>query len=598
MIEIGLLGNPNVGKSTLFNRLTGLKQHTGNWPGKTVATAKGVYKWQGTQSQLVDLPGTYSLQGKSQEEEIAVEYIRSGEPQCTVVVCDGTCLERNLILALWALAETENVVICVNLLDEAKKKGISIDLEALETILGVPVVGTNAKGGRGMENLQSAIAQVVAGEWEKSPILIPETGKYLVIKAEDIANDVVSGKEPYEEKEIKWDKILTGRLTGLPLMLLLLMGVFWLTIKGANVPSQMIAEGLAWVGAWLKDTLTWLPVWVTAPLLDGVFATVSKVVAVMLPPMAIFFPLFTLLEDLGYLPRVAYVLDRPFARCHACGKQALTTCMGFGCNAAGVVGCRIVDSPRERLIAILTNAFVPCNGRFPALILLITIFIAPGGNGILSALALTGFVVLGVAMTLVASWVLGKTVLKGERSAYTLEIPPFRRPKIGQVLIRSLLDRTIFVLGRAVVVAAPAGLLIWVLGAIDMGDTSLLVWLSQSLDPVAGVLGMTGAILLAMILGFPANELVIPLTLMILGSSAGIGGEETLTVTSDLLFSAGWTVKTAICSMVFLLFHWPCSTTCLTIYKETKSWKWTALAFVLPTVFGVVLCTLLNLLWH
>ena len=317
----------------------------------------------------------------------------------------------------------------------------------------------------------------------------------------------------------------------------------------------------------------------------------------MLPPMAIFFPLFTLLEDSGFLPRIAYNLDKPFMRCRACGKQALTMAMGFGCNAAGVVGCRIIDSPRERLIAMLTNSFAPCNGRFPTLTALITMFFAGAAGGLISslssALLLTLFVLLGIGASFASSWLLSRTVLKGMPSSFILELPPYRRPQVGRVLLRSLLDRTIFVLGRAACIAAPAGLLIWLMANIKPDGISLLAHCASLLDPLGRVLGMDGVILTAFLLGLPANEIVLPLILMAYLSQETISEFGSLTQLKELLTANGWTWITALCTMVFSLMHWPCSTTLLTIKKESGSWKWTALAFLLPTAWGMGICFLL-----
>ncbi len=379
-------------------------------------------------------------------------------------------------------------------------------------------------------------------------------------------------------------------------MLLLLMGVFWLTIEAANMPSQALQWCFDRLGALLQRgaEAVSMPEKVRGALLDGVYATTARVVAVMLPPMAIFFPLFTLLEDFGYLPRVAFLLDERFRRAGACGKQSLTLCMGFGCNAAGVTGCRIIDSPRERLMAIVTNAFVPCNGRFPTLIFLISLSFS-GGSAVLGAGMLTLCVLLSVAMTLAASKLMHRTVLRGEPSSFVLEMPPYRRPRVWQVLVRSVKDRTLLVLGRAVMVAAPAGLFIWLLANVQLADGTLLVRAAEMLDFPARVIGLNGAVLLAFILGSPANELVFPILMMILTASTSLTDSGSA-VMAGILRSCGWNWRLSLCTLVFVLFHWPCTTTLLTVYRETRSKKWTLLAVLLPTAFGIGICALLNLL--
>ena len=370
-------------------------------------------------------------------------------------------------------------------------------------------------------------------------------------------------------------------------MLGLLGLVLWLTLQGTNRLSGGLAAALGWVEGWLCRGMAGAPAWLYGAVIEGAWRMLATVVAVMLPPMAVFFPLFTLLEDVGYLPRVAYNLDRPFARCGACGKQALTMCMGFGCNAAGVVGCRIIDSPRERLMAAVTNAFVPCNGRFPALITLILLMGIGGGWG---ALALTGLTLLGVASTLLATALLGRTLLRGAPSFFTLELPPYRPPQVGQVILRSVLDRTVFVLGRAAAVAAPAGLLIWVGANVTVGDASLLAHAAGWLDPVGRALGMDGVILLAFLLGTPANEVVLPLAVMLYTAGGTLPVGLTGAGLAAALGAAGWTPVTALCVALFTLFHWPCATTIWTVKKETGSMKWAAAAALLPTLWGAALC--------
>ena len=592
MNRVALAGNPNVGKSTLFNALTGLRQHTGNWAGKTVATARGEYVFEGREYQLVDLPGTYSLAAHSQEEAVARDYIESGQADAVVVVCDATCLERNLILVLQVLELTGKVLVCVNLLDEARRLGIQVDLPALSQRLGVPVVGTAAGRQEGLDELKGAIARLVEGD---APAAARREPRERVTLAERYAAQVVRGERADRlRRQRRLDRLLTSKSTGIPLMLLLFGLVVWLTVAGANGPSALLTALFARLGEVLEGWLAPAPVWLSGILLDGVYRVTAWVVAVMLPPMAIFFPLFTLLEDLGYQPRVAFVMDHAFQKCRACGKQCLTMCMSMGCNACGVTGCRIIDSPRERLIAILTASLVPCNGKFPTLIALITIFFVGGRTGALASLEgaalLLATLVLGVAGTLGCSRLLSATVLKGMPSSFALELPPFRRPRVGEVIVRSVLDRTLFVLGRAVAVAAPAGAAIWLLANVTVGGASLLAWCTGFLDPFARWFGLDGVILMAFILGWPANEIVLPVMLMAYLSAGSLVEFDSLAALGRLLTQQGWTWLTAVCAMLFSLFHWPCSTTCLTVYKETGSVKWTALAVALPTALGLGLC--------
>ncbi|MFC6346388.1 ferrous iron transport protein B [Vagococcus carniphilus] len=612
---IALAGNPNVGKSSIFNELTGMRQHTGNWPGKTVDLAQGYAQHKNQGYVLVDLPGTYSLMAHSQEEEVARDFIQSKDSEATIVVCDATSLERNLNLVLQIMQITPKVVVCVNLLDEAKKKKISIDLLKLQELLGVPVVGTSAVKKQGLDELMEKTEQVITGDIQANPYMRDALNQLhddseteilaLLDRASVIANDVISyGKKDFDKKDRVLDKILTQKSTGIPIMILLLMLVFWFTIVGADGPSDFLADTFNQFGNWLTKMANQMnvPNMLQSVLIDGIYKVLSTVVAVMLPPMAIFFPIFTLLEDFGYLPRVAFNLDKYFQKAGACGKQALTMCMGFGCNAAGVVGARIIDSPRERLIAIVTNNFVPCNGRFPILIAVITMFFAGTSTGLLgsvkSAAFLTGVILLGVATTIWVSTLLSKTILKGLPSSFTLELPPYRKPQIGQVIVRSIFDRTLFVLWRAIIVAAPAGLVIWVLANIHIGDQSILQSITAFIDPFAHLMGLDGTILMAFILGLPANEIVIPIMIMGYMATSTITDFNSLNEFHQLLVNNGWTWLTATNVLLFTLYHWPCSTTLITIYKETKSKKWTFVSFIVPTAIGIGITMLTTLIAH
>jgi ferrous iron transport protein B len=709
---VSLAGNPNTGKSTVFNALTGLHQHTGNWPGKTVARAEGGFSFGDSRYKLVDLPGTYSLLSASVDEEIARNFILFGQPDVTVIVVDATRLERNLNLVLQVLEITDRVVVCLNLMDEARRKGLEIDDRRLARDLGVPVVPTSARFGEGLEQLNQTIAEVASGEVVPKPRRVggqsaalkravrrlsgevqdafPElpnpqwvalrlldgddrieeavrTGELgglqdpgaetdegevagrelhpverdsvfatanqlrwqvgkdfhlqlmegIYTEAARIADRAVtrSGEQPRFDLDRTIDRLVTSRVFGFPLMLLMLTAVFWITIAGANVPSRMLAELLIDTAHPLLKSgaaAIGMPWWLDGLLIDGMYLATAWVVSVMLPPMAIFFPLFTLLEDFGYLPRVAFNLDRAFKRVGAHGKQALTMAMGWGCNAAAIVSTRIIDSPRERLIAIITNNFALCNGRWPTQILIASIFVgglAPAYlAGLISALAVVGVALLGVFLTFATSWLLSRTVLRGEVSTFNLELPPYRPPRILQTIYTSIIDRTLIILWRAIIFALPAGAVIWLVSNIHIGGVSLAAYIINALDPFGWLLGLSGIILLAYIIAIPANEIVIPTILMLtvlvtgmqeVGGGAGVMFElDSEMATSGVLQAGGFTLLMAINLMLFSLVHNPCSTTIYTIYKETRSAKWTTVAALLPVAMGVVLCFVVAQVWR
>lgn len=690
---IALAGNPNTGKSTVFNALTGLKQHTGNWPGKTVTRAEGSFSYNDQSFRLVDLPGTYSLFSTSDDEEVARDFILFGKPDVTVIVVDASRLERNLSLVLQILQITDKAVLCLNLMDEAKRHGIEVDTRSLSKDLGIPVIATSARRNEGLNELLGAIQQVASGQiqtwpqpikafsketnsaidsveqlilkadpeipnahWIAMRLLEQDKSIQLALRSETLGNikakdadqiiveanrlkeelgskyrndvaeaiyaqatSIVKGTVQSDDNKRSFridraiDRVVTSKIWGFPIMFLMLGVVLWLTIAGANYPSGLLAELLLeQVYPWLKSGADYLsfPWWLSGFLIDGVYLATAWVIAVMLPPMAIFFPLFTLLEDFGYLPRVAFNLDRMFQKVGAHGKQALTMSMGFGCNAAGVVSTRIINSPREKLIAIITNNFSLCNGRWPTQILIATIFIgalAGKWSSAISTLSVIGIVILGIGFSFLTSWLLTKTMLKGESSFFTLELPPYRPPRILQTIYTSIIDRTLIVLWRAIVFAAPAGAVIWLISNIHIGEQSMALSIIQGLDPVGMFIGLNGVILLAYVVAIPANEIVIPTVLMLsvmvlgntdLGQGAGVMFEASDVEIKGILVAAGWTTLTAVNLMLFSLLHNPCSTTIYTIYKETNSVKWTTVATVLPIIFGVIVCFAVTQVWH
>ena len=687
---IALIGNPNTGKSTIFNALTGLRQHTGNWPGKTVTHAEGYFSYQNNNFKIIDLPGTYSLLSHSDDEEVARDFILFQKPNVTLIVIDAGRMQRHFSLLLQVLDITDNVILCVNLMDEAHRHGIDVDIRTLSRDLGIPVVATSARSQEGISELLSTINQVATKKIlpnKKITANVPDNIKVVVekistelsildknlpnknwialrllendqsiirnlengnlsshINAEKLQNiykiikqnplpqnyqdelaeiiytksakiihSSVSFNGNYRAFRIERaiDNIVTHKIWGFGIMLFLLASILWLSIIGANYPSEILYHLLLDViypelkiGASVLN----FPWWLSGILIDGIYLSSAWVVAVMLPPMAIFFPLFTLLEDFGYLPRVAFNLDRIFKKTGAHGKQALTMSMGFGCNAAGVVATRIINSPREKLIAIITNNFSLCNGRWGTQILMATLFIGTLVNrhwsSLVSMLAVVSVVILGIGLSFFTSWLLSKTLLKGESSFFTLELPPYRPPKFWQTLYTSLIDRTLIILGRAITFAIPAGAVIWLISNIYFDGQSLALWFIQNLDTFGIFLGLNGVILLAYILAIPANEIVIPtilmLTSLVLGNNqdAGILFETEDSEIAKMLINSGWTTLTAINLMLFSLLHNPCSTTIYTIYQETKSKKWTAIATILPLIYGFIICFLVTKIWN
>ena len=603
MRKIALIDNPNVGKSTIFNILTGMHQHTGNWPGKTVASAKGIFSYKSSSFKVVDLPGTYSLIANSEEEMVSRDYLLSPDYDLVIVVCDALCLERNLNLVFQILELTKNVIVVVNLLDEAQKKNIKVNLSLLEEELGVKVVGTAARNKIGIEELKESIVDFKYKKIKKKELDKIKTESFIyemANKSSMTIKRVVTYNENKKDKRDHFiDKVLTNKYLSIPLMIILMMFIFWLTIVGANYPSNLLFKLFSNIESHIYNFFNYLkiPIWINDLLVNGILKTLGWVVSVMLPPMAIFFPLFTLLEDLGILPRVAFNLDRVYQKCNSCGKQALCMMMGFGCNAAGVVGTRIIDSKRERLIAILTNSLIPCNGRFPILIVIISMFLSGNNSSFLKVSILTIVILFSIMITFFASWILSKTILKGYPSSFTLELPPYRKPQFIKVIIRSIFDKTLHILGRSVIVTIPIGIIIYLLANVSINDISILNHINNIFNPLGKFIGLDGVIIVAFLLGFPANEIVLPIILMSYLSLGTLTDYTSITEFKKILIDNNWTILTAINMLILILFHFPCATTCLTIKKETNSAKWMIISMLLPLLIGIILCMIITFIF-
>lgn len=624
MINISLIGNPNVGKSSIFNLLTKSHQHTGNWTGKTVGSNASVFSCKDKDYKIYDLPGTYSLISHSLEEEITRDFIYNNKDNINIVVCDITMLEKSLNLVLQVMEVSDNVILCLNMIDEARRKKIDVDIDRLSSILKIPVVVSSTRTKEGIDKLKDAIYNYKKNnkfevkydkeveDLIKKVMKEDKMNRTLAIKKINLDNkdqkieDLITNKLINISSDIKevvvksnvnrfskLDKILTNKITGIPIMLVMLFIIFWLTIIGSNYPSNLLNELLNSLETPLYNLLSFLPSYITDALVFGVYRILSWVVSVMLPPMAIFFFLFSILEEYGILPRIAFNLDDVFSKCNSCGKQALTMCMGFGCNAVGVTNARIIDSKRERLIAILTNVFVPCNGRFPMIIAIISMFFVNNDSylsSFYSALILLFIIIIGIVVTFIVSKILSLTLLKGKSSSFILELPPYKRVNIIKIFIDTLFNKTLRILVRAVMVAMPAGLIIYILSNINVNNLNIISIISNFLDPFADLLGMDGTILLSFFLGFPANEIVIPLIMMGYNNSNLLVEYESLSSLKTLFIDNGWTSLTAICVILFSLLHFPCATTCLTIKKETGSYKWMILAFLIPLMVGIIVC--------
>jgi ferrous iron transport protein B len=665
---VGLAGNPNVGKSAIFNTLTGGRQHVGNWPGKTIERAEGDFRHGEWQIHLVDLPGTYSLAAQSPEEIVARDYILSDEPDVIVDIVDATCLERNLNLTLQSLELTGKVVVALNLMDEVRRQGWEIDTEALEEALGVPVIPTVAVEGEGLPELVEEVVAVAKGQLRTEPVSVdygvtiegyiqdleadldslgidgqsrwlalrlleddpeivqafqkgdlahfclredaapasPEALRAVLRRAarlreathpdarieivrrryelaHEVTHRVARHLRPMETSLTeRMDRIITHRIWSCPIMLAILVGVLWITIQGANIPSSWLGSAFAWLAEVTRDLLLSInaPWWVVGSLVDGLIVGTGTVIAVMLPPMIIFFTAFNLLEDIGFIPRVAFNLDRLMRAVGSQGKHTLVAMMSFGCNVTGVLSSRIIEGPKDRIVAIVTAPLVLCNGRFGAGLALIILFF---GNRALQMTLIYLFISVGAM--LLATWILNRLLFRREPGGFVMELPPFRTPKWGQVIWRTLVHQVGHTMGRAIMIAAPATLLIWLLGNLPPGaafEQTAIGQLVRVLAPLGQALGLTGEMLVALLFTLPAKEIVVSSLAMTYGLQSTLADSQAVL---DYLAQT-WTTLVAFSFLTFYMLYLPCLVTVWAIWKETRSLKWTIVSLLLPLMMA------------
>ena len=670
-LVVAMAGNPNTGKSTVFNALTGSRQHVGNWPGKTIERAEGVFFHENWEINLVDLPGTYSLAAQSPEEIIARDYIISGDPSVVINVVDATSLERNLNLTLQLLELTDRVVVALNLMDEVRRQGCEIDVEALEVALGVPVISTVATEGEGLPQLKEALVEVAEGyrqthpasvdygltvegyvksletdlaklgingrsHWialrlleddpeviegfksgrlsactlsEDAPLASPESLQALVRRAAylreathpdarveivrrrfEFSHNVVQRtfrrKRPAEQSLTeRIDQIITHRVWSWPIMLAILVVVLWITIKGANVPSEILGTAFGWLAKGVRDFLGGLhaPWWVIGSLVDGLIVGTGTVVAVMLPPMFIFFTAFSLLEDIGFIPRVAFNMDRLMRAVGSQGKHTMVAMMSFGCNVTGVLSCRIIENTKDRIVAIITSPLILCNGRFGAGLALIILFFGD------CALSVTlAYLAVSVGAMLLATWVLNRLFFRREPGGFVMELPPYRKPKWGQVIRRSLVHQVGHTMGRAVMIAAPAMLIIWFLGNFPPDSSfeqTAVGHMVSMLAPLGRPFGLTGEMLTALVFTLPAKEIVVSSLAMTYGLQTTLADSQT--ILGYLVRT--WTPLVAFSFLTFYMLYLPCLVTIWATWKETRSLKWLLLSLLVSLTTASVI---------
>lgn len=641
------VGNPNVGKSSLFNFLTHKNEHTGNWTGKTVKNAYATFSYKDTLWEVVDLPGTYSLIGESKEEKIASSFVCSLDYDLAVVVLDASNLERSIVLLLEVLDVTDRVIVCLNLMDEAKAQKINIDVLKLQQRLNVPIVITKASDGTGCarlcdemnhfkvnpnifkvkhegkianylkltnsyadkpvsylyqeKNCEKESLQKVL-RFYKNYISREELLKSYIHCTDKLLENIVERKEQTLKKEdIFWNKILSHKISSFVVTSIIFLVILWLTIFASNIPSDLMFSFFASGESFLLSFFSFLPDFIVQPLILGGYRTFYWVISVMLPPLIIFFPLFSYLEDYGLFPRIAFNMDKPFKKCGSCGKQSLTMCMGLGCNAIGVTNTRIMEDKKMRILAILTNNFMPCNGRFPAMITMLSLFFIRDTSlfgSFLVALGLLLIIVLGIVLTFLWTKILNHFLFKKEEVMFILELPTFRRPSVWKTFSQALKEKAFPVLKRAMLVSFPLGILIYLLASWHLGNSTFLLLLVDKLNNFGHLFGLDGAIILAFILGMPANEIVIPSLLLCYTKSNALVSYTSMESLRHILVNNGWTWLTALCFLIIMLCHYPCTTTLLSIKKESKSWSYTILAFLIPTLTGLFLSFIINFILH